>query len=73
MPEATIVAVLSLVGTCIGSITGIIASNKLTDFRLKKLEEKVDKHNHLVERMCKVEDRAMSNTHRIDNLERNRG
>lgn len=73
MPEATIVAVLSLVGTCVGSIAGIIASNKLTDFRLKKLEDKVDKHNHLVERMCKVEDRAMSNTHRIDNLEKSRG
>ena len=50
MPEATIVAILSLVGTCVGSIAGIIASNKLTDFRLRKLEDKVDKHNHLVER-----------------------
>ena len=67
------VATLSLVGTCVGSIAGIIASNKLTDFRLRKLEDKVDRHNHLVERMCKVEDRAMSNTHRIDSLERNRG
>ena len=73
MPDATIVAVLSLAGTCIGSIAGIIASNKLTDFRLRKLEDKVDRHNHLVERMCKVEDRAMSNTHRLDNLEKNRG
>ena len=73
MPETTIVAVLSLAGTCIGSIAGIIASNKLTDFRLRKLEDKVDRHNHLVERMCKVEDRAMSNTHRLDNLEKNRG
>lgn len=73
MPDAIIVAVLSLAGTCIGSIAGIIASNKLTDFRLKNLEAKVDKHNHLVERMCKVEDRAMSNTHRIDNLEKSRG
>ena len=73
MPDAIIVAVLSLAGTCIESIAGIIASNKLTDFRLRKLEDKVDRHNHLVERMCKVEDRAMSNTHRIDNLEKSRG
>ena len=73
MPDAIIVAVLSLVGTCVGSIAGIIASNKLTDFRLRKLEDKVDRHNHLVERMCKVEDRAMSNTHRIDSLEKSRG
>ena len=76
MPEATIVAVLSLVGTCVGSIAGIIASNKLTDFRLKKLEEKVDKHNQVIERTYKLEEctellgeRIKVANHRIDDLE----
>ena len=69
MSNAILVALLSLVGTAIGSIGGILASNKLTNFRLKKLEEKVQAHNNLVERMYKVEDRAKSNSHRIDNLE----
>lgn len=69
MSDVILVALLSLVGTAIGSIGGILASNKLTNFRLKKLEEKVQAHNNLVERMYKVEDRAKSNSHRIDNLE----
>ena len=50
-----IVALLALCGTCIGSLGGIIAANKLVVFRLEQLEKKVDKHNSLVERMGIVE------------------
>lgn len=45
------------------------------DKRLSVLETKVDdlrerqeKYNHLQERVTKVEDRSMSNTHRLDDL-----
>lgn len=69
MSDVILVAMLSLAGTAIGSIGGILASNKLTNFRLKKLEEKVQAHNNLVERMYRVEDRAKSNSHRIEELE----
>ncbi len=69
MPDNVIVAILSLAGTLIGSLLGIIASNKLVDFRLKSLEDRVNKHNNLIERMYQVEDRAKSNSHRIDELE----
>lgn len=69
MSDVIFVALLSLVGTAIGSIGGILASNKLVNFRLKKLEDKVHSHNNLIERMYKVEDRAKSNSHRIDNIE----
>ena len=55
MSEGLIVAVLSMLGTLIGSLGGIMASNKLVSFRLNQLETKVDKHNHLVERMAVVE------------------
>ena len=37
--------------------------------RIQVLEQKMDKHNNLVERMQAVEDRAKSNTHRIDTLD----
>lgn len=43
--ENTAVAVISMIGTCIGSFGGIITASKLTSYRLQKLEEKVDKHN----------------------------
>lgn len=69
MSDVIFVALLSLVGTAIGSIGGILASNKLVNFRLKKLEDKVQAHNNLIERMYKVEDRSKSNSHRIDNIE----
>ena len=51
------------------------ASGKTLDlkFRLEQLEKKVEKHNNLVERMQAVEDRAKSNTHRIDTWEGNYG
>lgn len=40
-----VVGILSLVGTLIGSITGIMVSQKLTVYRIDQLEKKVDKMN----------------------------
>lgn len=48
---------LSLCGSLIGTFAGILATSKLTEYRIKKLEEKVEKHNHLIERMYRVEDK----------------
>ena len=66
MDGAILVAVLSCVGTIIGSGLGAVAAASKTNFRLEQLEKKVDKHNGLVERMVAVEERSKSNTHRID-------
>lgn len=55
MSESIIVAVLALIGTLGGSWMGVRQANKLTNYRLDELTEKVDKHNHLVERMAVVE------------------
>ena len=68
MEAEVLVALLSAAGTVIGSLGGILVSNKMTKFRLNKLEEKVDKHNHLVERMAAVEQSVKSAHHRIDEL-----
>ena len=46
MESEIIVAALGLVGT----LTGSLLAGKLTQYRLKALEDKVDKHNRLVER-----------------------
>ena len=50
-----VVAGLALVGTLAGSWLGVRESNRLVNFRLDALEEKVMKHNNLVERMTAVE------------------
>ena len=41
----------SFLGSAIGCVAGILASQKLTNYRLSQLEEKVNRHNNLVERM----------------------
>ena len=46
MNSEIIVALLALVGTLAGTFGGIITSSKLTVYRIKQLENKVDKHNN---------------------------
>ncbi|MBR2134385.1 MAG: hypothetical protein IJ851_06705 [Eubacterium sp.] len=70
MNKETIVSLVSMMGTIIGSFGGIITSSKLTTFRLEKLEEKVDKHNSFAERMPVVEEKIKVLNHRIEDIER---
>lgn len=55
MNESIVVALIAFVGTLIGSISGVLATAKLTAFRLERLERKVDLHNNAVERLAIVE------------------
>ena len=57
MSEPIIVALLGFAGTLLGSLLGILAAQKLTQYRLAQLEEKVNKHNNLIERTFKLEGR----------------
>ena len=45
MEPEIVVAFLSLVGTLGGSFLGVLASNKLINYRIQQLEKKVEKHN----------------------------
>lgn len=40
------------------SVCSIIAANKLTTYRIQQLEKKVDKHNTIIERVFKLEQRV---------------
>jgi len=55
MSPEVLVAVLSFAGTVIGSIVGIMTANKLTAYRLDRLEKTVEKHNDVIERVILVE------------------
>lgn len=72
MTDSIIVAILSLVGTLIGSMTGILTANKLVNYRLKKLEEKVQAHNNLIERTYKLEGRMSEAEHNIRDMRNER-
>lgn len=69
MESEIIVAVIAFCGTALGTFGGIMASTKLTNFRLQKLEEKVDKHNSIVERTYILEEKIKVANNRIKNLE----
>lgn len=58
MSAEIVVGVLSFVGTLVGTIGGILASNRVTTYRISQLETKVTKHNDLIDRMYKVENRV---------------
>lgn len=55
MEPETYTALLSLCGTMLGSLGGILTSSKLTTWRIQQLEKKVEKHNTLIERMTRAE------------------
>lgn len=55
MSETVIVALVSLLGTLGGSMCGILTANKLTNYRIQQLEEKVEKHNKVIERVYNLE------------------
>ena len=57
MSDTVIVALISGVFTLVGTIGGILASAKMTNYRIEQLEKKVEKHNNVVERTYKLEGR----------------
>ena len=68
MTEGIWVAVISLLGTLGGTLGGILISNRLTVYRISQLEEKVNKHNNLIERTYRLEGRMNEAEHEIRDL-----
>lgn len=58
METEIIVAILSLIGTALGTYGGIRTANKLTNHRIEQLEKKVDKHNTIIERTYRLEEKV---------------
>ncbi len=69
MNTEIIVALISGIGTLAGSFAGIMASNKLTNYRIKQLEDKVSKHNNFAGRMPVIEEQIKVINHRLGDLE----
>ena len=67
MTDTVIVAIISLLGTLIGSFGG----TQLVKYRIEQLEKKVEKHNSIVERTYILEEKVKVANHRIEDLERN--
>lgn len=76
MSEAVLTALIGCGGSLVGAFVGAISSSRLTNYRIQELEKKVDKHNNVIKRVFKLEERtevqeekiAVAN-HRIADLE----
>ena len=73
MNHEVIVALIGLAGSAVGSVLGVLASARLTTYRLEQLEKKVDKHNQVVERTFKLEGEVQELQHDIRDLKNERG
>lgn len=70
MEPTLIAAALSLAGSLIGTFAGILASSKMTNYRLEQLEMKVSKHNEVVERTYKLEGQVLELQHDVRDLKK---
>lgn len=68
MSDVVVTALIGACGSLIGALFGVIASNKLTQYRIQKLEEKVDKHNNLIERTYILEGQVSELQHDVRDL-----
>lgn len=55
MTIAEIISLGSSLLSILVMIVGFAANNKLNNYRLDKVEQKLDKHNHFMERLAKLE------------------
>ena len=70
MTDTVIVALLSLAGTLAGAYLANRKSTALIAYRLEQLEEKVNKHNRVIERTYRLEKQGAILEEKIEHLEK---
>lgn len=73
MDSAVIVAIISFAGTLAGTAGGIIASSKLTNYRLEQLEKKMDTNTASISKIPIMEEKIGNITRRVARLEKENG
>ena len=64
-----VIALITLIGSAIGTFGGIFISSKLTNYRIEQLEKKVEEHNSVVKRTYVLEEKMKVVNHRVEDLE----
>ena len=70
MNSGIVVAVISFLGTLLGTAGGIMASAKLTDYRLTQLEKKLENVSLAMAKIPVIEEKQKAADRRILKLER---
>lgn len=69
MSDTIIVAILSAIGTGAGAIVSVLTANRITNYKIERLEEEVKKHNGIIERTYKLEERTSILETKVTDLE----
>lgn len=77
MATEIIIALITLAGSAVGTLGGIVINSRMSNYRIEQLEKKVDKHNNLIERTYAIEqhnavvdEEIKVANHRIEDLEK---
>lgn len=66
-----IVAIITVIGVIISNYFSNNSTRKLILYRIDQLEHKVNKHNNLIDRVYKLEDRENIIETKVERLEKN--
>lgn len=73
MDASVLVAIIALIGTITGSISGIMIANRLSNYRIEQLEIKLDKYitnqDKLKEKVLVLEQTVLNLTDKIEDID----
>lgn len=73
MDASVLVAIIALIGTITGSISGIMIANRLSNYRIEQLEIKLDKYitnqDKLKEKVLVLEQTVLTLTDKIEDID----
>ena len=69
MSDTIIVALISALGTGAGAVVSVLTANRITNYKIERLEEEVRKHNGIIERIYDLETRTAILETKVDDLE----
>lgn len=69
--DEIIVAVITVIGVIVSNYFSNNSTRKLILYRIDQLEHKVNKHNNLIDRVYKLEDRENIIETKVERLEKN--
>lgn len=73
MDPSVLVAIIALIGTITGSISGIMIANRLSNYRIEQLEIKLDKYitnqDKLKEKVLILEQTVMTLTDKLEDMD----
>lgn len=72
MTETVIMAIIAAIGTILSGVFSAIMANRVTVYRIDALTKEVEKHNNVIERTFKLEQKVEDMDGRLNTIERNR-